>query len=36
VSALQKLVESEGRQFEASAIADEVIDLMHSSEEDEI
>ncbi len=36
VGVLQKLVETEGRQFESTAIADEVINLMLFSEDDEI
>jgi hypothetical protein len=35
VSALQKLFETEGRQFEASAIADEVINFKLFSDDDE-
>lgn len=35
-SVLQKLVETEGRQFESTAVADEVIDLKLYSEDDEI
>lgn len=36
VSVLQKLVETEGRQFESTAVAEEVIDLKLFSEDDEI
>ena len=36
VSVLQKLVETEGRQFESAAIAEEVINLKLFSEDDEI
>lgn len=36
VSVLRKLVETEGRQFESAAVADEVIDHKLFSEDDEI
>ena len=36
VSVLKKLVETEGRQFESAAVADEVIDLKLFSEDDGI